>query len=387
MSRWGTAGLVVGAAVVSLALGVWVGHRQGYTLGVRDAHDEGIARRTVPRRPGAELGLIPPADAELAALTELPHATPPPAFRAAIDALYTELIAQTARAYTTTPSQEAAAQSGYAAVLAERTGSDHYARLWRWHQGRHRVPGTALALVHHPVAVDLHLLLRDEACAVVQEAWALSAASLPEAPVLRGLCTVVTKELVGPWGEALEALALDTDVQAAVSEAHTRHTRAITELSTAEAQIDGVVRHDFESTVFAGWPIEARDRAVIEVRGTGTVKAGFALHDAFEIAVLPEEDLVLVVLPRARIVSNSLVPQIAHESDGWWTKLTTEQRNQAIEALREEVEAQAHRDGLLTQAEERAVAVVADLYAPLTWLPGGGYRVEVRFAPSGLDRE
>ena len=43
----------------------------------------------------------------------------------------------------------------------------------------------------------------------------------------------------------------------------TANQRTIFDLATASMDIEGTVRHDFESTVFAGWPIEAKDRATI----------------------------------------------------------------------------------------------------------------------------
>lgn len=371
---------VVGLGVPGVYLaGDRFGYQRGYGVGLREGLQQGVEQRTLQRRPGVRPRLELPPGEVIEALTVLSGPQPTPAASEALGRLYRALIAETARAYTVAPGAERRALSALEGDLP-RVVAEHHARLWGWHQARHRLPGTALALERHPVAVDLHLLLKDEACAVVQQAWTLSAGAEEEAPLMPGLCALLLKELIGPWAAELEALALDQDVEVSVAEAQTRHQRAVTELATSEVQIDGVVRHSFESTLFEGWPIEARDRATLEVRGTGTVKAGFRLHDAYEVIVEPEQDRIRVILPRAEILSNTLTPRFSQERQGWWTKLNTAQRNQAIGALRAEVEAHAREEGLLQDAEDRAQQLIQDLYAPLTWLPGAAYQVEVSFA-------
>ncbi|HHO49327.1 MAG TPA: DUF4230 domain-containing protein [Deltaproteobacteria bacterium] len=355
------------------------GYHRGYGVGLREGRAQELEARTLQRRPGVQPRLdVPPEQVERA-LTELSGPAPEPAFAEALDRVYRSLILEIGRAYTTEPGQERRALAAYAEVSAEVV-EQHHAQLWRWRQARHPLPGTTGALEHHSAAVDLHLLLKDEACTVVGEAWARSAVADTGAPRLPGMCALLLKEIIAPWAAELEDLALDRDVETTVSGAETRHKRAIMELATSEAQIEGVVRHDFESTLFEGWPIEARDRATLEVRGLGIVKAGFRLQDTYEVTVLPDEDRIVVVLPRAEILSNTLVPQFSREREGWWTKLDTQQRNQAIRALQGKVEAHARTQGLLQDAEARAEQLIQDLYAPLIWLPGSSYQVEVAFS-------
>jgi Protein of unknown function (DUF4230) len=369
------AALVYGAYRV----GDWFGYTRGHSDGFAKGFEQDKEERTLERTSGPTVAMTVRADEVVLALTTLDEPTPPPVFAEAIDRLYRDLLGQTARVYPFAPGHEGAALQTWdtkRALVSEQA----YRQLREWNQQRAPLPGMRLALTHHAAASDAETLLRDQACGVLREVWAVSTPASQGRPILPGLCAVVERELLEPWGKDLLEAAIALDVQAAVTLAETRYRKTIMELATAELSIDAVIRHDYESKLFEGWVIESTDRASLEVRGTGIVKSGFKMDESYAVAVLPEEQRIRVTLPRAQILSNTMVPAFSAEREGWWTSLGTTQRNQALQALQAKVEQQALADGILKEAEDRAVGLVQDLFSPLTALPGSPYEVEVVFA-------
>lgn len=355
------------------------GFHRGHALGMQEGYTESKDARTLERNAGVRVHLAVDAEAVLAGITPLESDVPPEAFGAAIDQVYRGLIEQTARVYPFVGGHEQRALSAWE-NLRHDVVNRHYAQLRAWNGSRKPLPGTRLSLDHHAVATDFSTVLKDEACSVVREVWTVSTGPEEPRPLLPGLCSVVDRELLRPLAEDLQEAAIAHDVQTSVSEASTQYRETIMELATAEMQIEGVVRHSYESKLFEGWLIEQTDRTSLEVRGRGLVKSGFKMHEAYDIEVLPEEHLIRVTLPRAEILSNTLVPEFSSEKEGWWTSVTTQQRNLGIQALKERVERQALDDGILQQAESRAEGLVQDLFSPLTALPSSPYRVEVDFS-------
>jgi Protein of unknown function (DUF4230) len=370
-----------------LALFTYGAYRVGDNFGARRGYHDGLAQgleqdredRTLERTDGPAVAMSARADELVVPLTALTADAPPAEFTAAVDTIYRDLIGQTARVYPFSAGHDARAFDAWA-DRKDRVSEQMYRQLRAWQSERAPLPGTKLALTHHAAASDGMTVLRDQACGVVREVWSASTAPGDSRPVLPGLCAVVERELLAPFGAALVEAAIGLDVQNAVTSAETRYRKTIMELATAEMKIDAVVRNDYESKLFEGWMIESTDRATIEVKGSGIVKSGFQMDQQYAVAVLPDESRIRVTLPRAAILSNTLVPSFSMEKEGWWTSLTSAQRNQAIQALSQKVERQALQDGILKEAEDRAVGLVQDLYSPFTALPGSPYEVEVVFA-------
>ncbi len=356
------------------------GYHRGHRVGLREGYTESTEARTVERKTGVSVRLNTDIDQMLDGLAALGPAEPPEAFVAPLDSLYWDLIAQTARAYAFEPDHRDAAYEAWGALRPQVFG-DHHRQLREW-MGPLAKPTEApsrMSLPHYSRAADLRSILKDRACGIVRDTFTVAAGPERGRPLIDGLCRMVDKELLAPWTDELVRRALARDVSETVTSTRTAHQRTIMELATTELEIDGVVRHDYESKLFEGWPIEQTDRATLEVRGRGLVKAGFKMHDQYQVTVRPEEKLVEVSLPRAEILSNTMVPQFSHEKQGWWTSLNREQRNQAIRVLQDNVTAQALKDGILDEAEARAAELVQDLYSPLTNLPGSPYEVRVSF--------
>lgn len=390
-SRGGCAGslLWIVALVVAAGLaftggyqaGDRFGYHRGHSLGFRDGYTESKEARTLERNAGVRVRLGVDSDMVLDGIQDLTPEAPPEAFDASVDEIYRALVSQTARAYPFVGGHEQRALEAWDAMRPQVVGR-HYRQLRSWNQSRKPLPGMRLSLDHHAISTDFATVLKDEACAVVRELWTVSTGPDEPRPLLPGLCMVVDRELLDSLVTDLGEAALARDVQVSVSEASTHYRDTIMELATAEMRIDGVVRHSYESKIFEGWLIEQTDRTSLEVRGTGIVKSGFKMHEAYDVVVLPEEHLIRVILPRAEVLSNTLVPAFSAETEGWWTSVTTKQRNLGIQALQERVERQALEDGILDEAQTRAVGLVQDLFSPLTALPNSPYRVEVQFTDS-----
>ena len=374
--------LIAGVAV-GLPWAFWWGDQYGYergrTEGFQHGVVEGVAARTLLPRAGVSVALRLPVDEALDGLIQLEDPSPSAAFEEVIDRLYGELIAEIAEVYPFETGHAARALRTYG-DMRQRIIDAHYQPLRTWHQERHPVSGMARwSLEDHAVAVDVRSVLQDESCEFVRQAWIASAADPERPPRMAGLCAVIRKELVGPWADALEQEAIDRDVARSVTATRARTRQAIMELATAQIEVEGRVRHDYESKIFEGWPIESSDRASLEVRGTGVVKSGFKLHERYAITVDPDAQRVVVTLPRAEVLSNTMVPEFAMEKEGWWTSLSSAQRNQALRVLEANVRQQALDEGLLSDAEMRAEELVQNLYAPLTTMPGSAYEVQVQF--------
>jgi len=370
------------ALVAVAAVGFWFGdqngYRRGYGFGFAEGYGQLAAERTLTRAPGVDVSLKTDPAALLDAVQDLEGTAMPESFAVVLSDLYGEMALQVAYAYELPPDAQQRMGEGLLVGLDERLARQ-YAFLRKAHQARHRLPGTELALEQVPRAQDLQAVLRDEACLAMQEAAARSADAERGPPILLGVCTLVDRELVGPFADELMKLALARDIDRAVSDAQVMSKETIFELATSEMRIDAVVRHDYESTLFKGWPIETKDVASLEVRGTGIVKTGFAMQEAYAVEVDHERERIVVTLPPPSIVSITMVPEFATERQGWWTSLNTAQRNQALQALQDQVRAKALEDGALEDAQDRAQTVVTGLYRPFTSLPGSSWEVDVVF--------
>ncbi len=371
------------ALVAAGLLGFWFGdqngYRRGYGYGFAEGYGELAAERTLKRAPGVDVGLTADPGALLDVVQDLDGTAMPESFALAMADLYGEMALQVGFAYELPPDARDRMGRGLLSGQEERLARQ-YAFLRRAHQRRHVLPGTRLALEQVPRAQDLQAVLRDEACLAMQEAAALSAEAERGPPILLGLCSMVDRDLVGPFADRLLKEALARDIDASVSAAETTSRETIFELATAEMRIDAVVRHDYQSTLFEGWPIETKDTASLEVRGTGIVKSGFQMTEAYSVEVRHEAERIVVTLPPPDIVSITMVPEFATERQGWWTSLNTGQRNQALRALQDQVRDKALEDGALEEARKRATTVVTGLYLPFTTLPGSRWEVDVVFS-------
>ena len=92
------------------------------------------------------------------------------------------------------------------------------------------------------------------------------------------------------------------------------------------------------------------------------VKAGFDLEKPFWIEMGPGPGEATACLPPAEILAVSAVgaPSYA-DDDGWWNKVTDQDRAAAMAKMTEEAKLQAKRSGILRQAEEMTGSRLTEL--------------------------
>lgn len=100
----------------------------------------------------------------------------------------------------------------------------------------------------------------------------------------------------------------------------------------------------------------------IKVKGTYRAKAGFDLREKFVIHIGPQPGEVTAELPPARLLSVEQVGklQFADES-GYWNRLTSQDRETALNQAKEAVRAEILHSSLLQDAEAEALKQLGEL--------------------------
>lgn len=152
----------------------------------------------------------------------------------------------------------------------------------------------------------------------------------------------------------------------------------VLEVSTWKQQI--TARHRMENS----W---LHSTKTFEVVGDFSVNAGFDLSEPFVMEVDRDSGRVRVALPPAKILSADLQNiSIERDEDGFWNKLTAEDRESAIRALRWRATTAAERDGILERARASAEERIAKALGgrEVTFSPERAN--ERRSSPAGAER-
>lgn len=130
-------------------------------------------------------------------------------------------------------------------------------------------------------------------------------------------------------------------------------TSAKNQIVVAEKRIE--VEYDWEH-VWLG------SHKVIRLRQAYRVKAGFDLEKPFWVELGPGAGQATACLPFPEIlaVSQEGVPTYQDE-DGWWNKVTDQDRAGALAKLSEEARRKAVQSGILREAEEMTGSRLTDL--------------------------
>ena len=101
----------------------------------------------------------------------------------------------------------------------------------------------------------------------------------------------------------------------------------------------------------------------LHVRGTFTAKAGYDLKKPFEITITPSPLSVTARLPDPELLSMQMDSfEVLRDENGWWNRLTEEDRTNAVNTLRILARSKAERSGILEEvqrsAEERIREIV-----------------------------
>jgi len=143
--------------------------------------------------------------------------------------------------------------------------------------------------------------------------------------------------------------------------------QTVAKLVTTEAMLRDVV--SYQNTYFG-----STKRSLVIV--TGKALVGFDLAHTPGIAIKPDEKLIALTLPRARLIGIEVLEMKTYdESRGLWNPFHPEDRDTIYMLARQRLAATAGDLGVLSHAEDGARKVLAGLFS------GDGYHVEVQFAP------
>jgi hypothetical protein len=89
--------------------------------------------------------------------------------------------------------------------------------------------------------------------------------------------------------------------------------------------------------------------------GTFTAKAGFDLHEPFDIAIEKSPLRVKATLPPSRMLSVTMDSYAAPvDESGWWNRISAQDREQAVAALLTAARTQAEHSGMLEEVRRTA---------------------------------
>jgi Protein of unknown function (DUF4230) len=127
----------------------------------------------------------------------------------------------------------------------------------------------------------------------------------------------------------------------------------VLELVTTERQV--LVRHRWSHT----WLHSTKN---LEVEATFTAKAGFDLKEPFRINIDPRSGYISAELPPPKLLSIGMSDlRILQDEDGFWNKLTVEDRQTAFRALEDKARRKISGSKILPEARLQAEKQVREL--------------------------
>lgn len=91
----------------------------------------------------------------------------------------------------------------------------------------------------------------------------------------------------------------------------------------------------------------------LQLRGTFAAKAGFDLARDFYLELDPRDSRVVLVWPEPEVLGVEMLSYAAEETEGFWNKLSAEERTAAVNALLESARESASCHGDLTTEAQR----------------------------------
>jgi hypothetical protein len=103
-------------------------------------------------------------------------------------------------------------------------------------------------------------------------------------------------------------------------------------------------------------------RKVIRLTQSFELKAGFDLGKPFWVEVGPKEGEATAHLPAPEILAVTPVGKVSYrDEDGWWNKVTNEDRSAAYQSMAVEARKQGEKGSLLEEAKEITGSRLTDL--------------------------
>jgi len=95
----------------------------------------------------------------------------------------------------------------------------------------------------------------------------------------------------------------------------------------------------------------------LHLRGTFAAKAGYDLNEKFYFEINSNDLQVQLGLPEPRVLGVEMIAYRAEEEEGYWNKLSAEEREQAVNALLASARAAAAKDAALLGEARRMLDV------------------------------
>jgi len=114
----------------------------------------------------------------------------------------------------------------------------------------------------------------------------------------------------------------------------------------------------------------------LHLRGTFAAKAGYDLNEKFYFEIDSNNLQVELGLPEPRVLGVEMIAYRAEEEEGYWNKLSTEEREQAVNALLASARAAAAKDAALLGEARRMLDVQVGEVVGEAGSEGGGLKPE-----------
>jgi hypothetical protein len=114
----------------------------------------------------------------------------------------------------------------------------------------------------------------------------------------------------------------------------------------------------------------------LHLRGTFAAKAGYDLNEKFYFEINSDDLQVQLGLPEPRVLGVEMVAYRAEEEEGYWNKLSAEEREQAVNALLASARAAAAKDATLLGEARRMLDVQVGEVVREAGSEGGGLKPE-----------
>jgi hypothetical protein len=114
----------------------------------------------------------------------------------------------------------------------------------------------------------------------------------------------------------------------------------------------------------------------LHLRGTFAAKAGYDLNEKFYFEIDSDDLQVELGLPEPRVLGVEMIAYRAEEEEGYWNKLSAEEREQAVNALLASARAAAAKDAALLGEARRMLDVQVGEVVREAVSEGGGLKPE-----------
>jgi len=112
----------------------------------------------------------------------------------------------------------------------------------------------------------------------------------------------------------------------------------------------------------------------LHLRGTFAAKAGYDLNEKFYFEINSNDLQVELGLPEPRVLGVEMIAYRAEEEEGYWNKLSAEEREQAVNALLASARAAAAKDTALLGEARRMLDVQGGEVVGEAGSEGGGLK-------------